>query len=50
MAKIYADLCEVGKRTCIYAEGIIQVPDKYLEDVIAELKIRGRTDLIPEEI
>lgn len=49
MAKIYADLCEAGKRTCIGSEGIIQVPDMYLADTIAELKSRGRTDLIPEE-
>lgn len=47
MAKIYADLCEKGLRTCIGAEGIILVPDRWLPDTIAELISRGRGDLTP---
>lgn len=50
MAKIYANLCEAGERTCINAEGITQVPDKYLDATVAELTSRGRTDLTPEEV
>lgn len=50
MGKIYANLCEAGKRTCINAEGIIQVPDQWLQVTIDELKNRGRLDLIPEEV
>lgn len=49
MAIIYANLCEAGKRTCIHAEGIVQVPDQWLQVTIDELKYRGRLDLIPEE-
>lgn len=49
MGKVYANLCEAGKRTCINAEGVIQVPTTWLDATIAELKSRGRTDLIPEE-
>ena len=48
MAKIYADLCEANKRTCINAEGITPVPALWLAATIAELTVRGRTDLVPE--
>ncbi len=45
MAKIYADLCENGLRTCIGAEGITPVPTKWLEATKTELRARGREDL-----
>ena len=45
MAKIYADLCIDGKRTCIGAEGITPVPAKWLEATKEELIARGRGDL-----
>lgn len=50
MVKIYADLCEVGKRTCVNAEGIVQVPIMWLDATITELRDRGRNDLIPEKV
>lgn len=46
MAKVYADLCVEGLRTCIGAEGITPVPDKWLQATIAELTARGRLDLV----
>jgi len=45
MAKVYADLCESGLRTCIGVEGIIPVPNRWLEATKDELTLRGRTDL-----
>ena len=48
MAKIYADLCETGLRTCVQTEGIVEVPQDWLQTTIDELRARGRTDLIPE--
>ena len=49
MAIVYANLCEAGERTCIEAEGITPVPQKWLQATIDVLRDRGRTDLIPEE-
>ncbi len=46
MAKIYADLCEAGLRTCIGAEGIVEVPQKWLQATKDQLQSRGRTDLL----
>lgn len=47
MAGLYANLCEAGSRTCIEAEGVIPVPTRWLAATIAELTLRGRTDLVP---
>lgn len=41
MVKIYADLVEAGKRSLDGKDGITKVPDKYLNEVIEELKQRG---------
>lgn len=41
MIKIYADLVIAGERSLDGANGIKKVPDKYLDDVIKELKNRG---------
>ena len=41
MVKIYADLVEAKKRSLDGANGIKQVPDRYLADVKAELQSRG---------
>lgn len=41
MVKIYADLVEAGLRAIEDGQGVIKVPDKYLEDVIKELQARG---------
>lgn len=41
MIKIYADLVEAKERSLDGADGIIKVPDKYLEGVKEELKKRG---------
>lgn len=49
MAILYANLCEAGERTCINAEGIKPVPNKWLAGTIVELKARGREDLVPAE-
>ena len=49
MAKMYADLCEQGLRTCIDVEGIVAVPVRWLQATIDELKARGREDLVPKE-
>jgi len=48
MAKIYADLCVERLRTCIGAEGITPVPDRWLQSTITELTNRGKVDLVPE--
>lgn len=48
MAKVYADLCVDGFRTCIGAEGITPVPDRWLPATITELTNRGRLDLVPQ--
>lgn len=44
MVKIYADLVEAGERSLDGANGVPQVPAKYLEAVIAELEKRGYFD------
>lgn len=41
MVKIYADLVEAGLRSLDGADGVIQVPAKYLAGVIKELENRG---------
>ncbi len=41
MISIYADLVEAGKRSLDGADGIPKVPNKYLNDVKAELENRG---------
>jgi len=46
MAKVYADLCIAGERTCIGAEGVVAVPARWIEATKAELILRGRTDLV----
>ncbi|MDD4390578.1 MAG: hypothetical protein PHW03_07230 [Eubacteriales bacterium] len=48
MAKIYADLCEAGKRTCIGVEGMVPVPSLWFNATVAELISRGRLDLVPQ--
>ena len=48
MSNIYADLCVAGLRTCIGAEGIVEVPQRWLQPTIDELNARGREDLTPE--
>lgn len=45
MAKIYADLCIDGLRTCVGAAGVTEVPAKWLAGTKAELVIRGKGDL-----
>ena len=45
MAKVYANLCVEGLRTCIEAEGIVPVPAKWLDSTKAELISRNRQDL-----
>lgn len=44
MVKIYADLVEAGERSLDGKNGIVKVPDKYLDDVIIELEKRGYFD------
>lgn len=41
MVKIYADLVEANKRSLDGANGVKKVPEKYLEEVKAELQSRG---------
>lgn len=41
MVKIYADLVIAGERSLDGANGIKPVPDRYLDAVISELKLRG---------
>lgn len=41
MIEIYADLVEANQRSLDGANGIKQVPSKYLTSVISELKKRG---------
>ena len=48
MDKVYADLCEAGKRTCIGAEGVVPVPAKWLDATKAELRARGCENLAGE--
>jgi len=50
MAKVYADLCESGLRTCIGAEGIVAVPTRWVEATKTELRARGREDLADAEV
>lgn len=40
MVEVYADLVEAGQRSLDGKNGIKQVPDKYLKEVIEELKRR----------
>lgn len=41
MVKVYADLVEEGLRSLDGANGVPRVPDRYLDNVIAELEARG---------
>jgi len=50
MAKVYADLCIAGERTCIGAEGITPVPARWLDATKTELRARGRGDLAGDEV